>query len=109
MMSYPVFSSNYFQRGYGSVEFWRRTVKPLLKRIGLKALRHGAKFGARVAHDVAGGQKMKDSLKRRAKQTVSELASESNKSLSGRPNPSKAKSLSHGKRRKTARDSDIFD
>ena len=78
---YPVFTAPYFQRGHGQIgfgvpEFWRRTVKPLLKRVGIKALRHGTKLGARVAHDVARGKKISESLKRRAQQTIKELAQE---------------------------------
>ena len=90
-LNYPVFSAPYFQRGYGQMgygipEFWRRTVKPLLKRVGLKALRHGTKLGARVAHDVAQGKRIGDSLKRRAHQTVEELAQEqSNKTETAPP------------------------
>ena len=51
-------------------------MKPLLKQVGLKALQHGTKLGARVAHDVARGKKIGDSLKRRAHQTVEELVQE---------------------------------
>ena len=107
-LQYPVFSSPYYQRGYGVPSLWKRTIKPLLKRVGLKALRHGARLGARVAHDVAGGKKVGQSLKRRAQQTVSELVAESTNKT---PNLSAKRSHvirsvrgSHKKREK-----DIFD
>ena len=78
MSVYPVFSGPYHQRGFGAPHLWLRTIKPLLKKIGLRALKHGAKIGSRVVHDISKGEKFSDSLKNRTKQTINEITGHSN-------------------------------
>lgn len=96
MSIYPVFSGSYHQRGYGSPSLWLRTLKPLLKKIGLKALQHGSKLGTRVYKDVSSGQGFKDSLKARSKQTISEILRPLN---SSRRNNIKRKRIGMGSRK----------
>ena len=73
-MVYPVFSGPYYQRGYGAPHLWLRRLKPLVKSLGMKALKHGVKLGKRIYHDMTSGKSFKDSFKQRSMQSLRDMA-----------------------------------
>ena len=112
MLPHPVFIGRYQQRGYGVPSLFLRTLKPVLRRIGVSALKHGAKLGARVAVDMSKGKKIGDSLKHRAKQSIQEIIN--TKTTLPHKRPAHTVKASHSATRPTRRkplkrEKDIFD
>ena len=74
--SLPVYSGLPVQRGHGFGNILgalARSAAPLLKRGALAVGKQLLKTGGRVLSDVSKGNKLKSSLKRRAKESVGEL------------------------------------
>ena len=112
MATYPVFSAPYYQKGFGVPPLFLRTfklVKPFLKRIGLKALKHGIRLGARVTSDVGKSENFKKSLKRRSTQALNEVMNPADHPINY---PNKKKPITKRlliKGRKATKEKDIFD
>ena len=55
-------------------QFWKSKVKPVLRSVGSRALKHGLKLGTRVASDIVLKRKAPaKALKSRVKQTLEEI------------------------------------
>ena len=63
------------QRGAGRLKkLWRKKIKPVLRKTGARALKHGLKLGARVASDIVLKRKAPGkALKSRVRQTLAEI------------------------------------
>ena len=74
--SLPVYSGLPVQRGHGFGNILgalARSAAPLLKRGAIAVGKQLLKTGGRVISDIAAGNKLKTSLKRRAKESVQDL------------------------------------
>ena len=115
----PTFWRNYYMRGYGmqvysGVPYQRgtglgsflkgifRLAWPVLKQAGKAVAKEGVRTAATIAHDVASGQSLKGSAKKRSKQAIGKLMEEGGKKLQsgsgvGKRGKKKAKPIKRGK------------
>ena len=118
----PVFVGNRFQRGHGIGNVLgglARMVVPILKRSGRALLKEGVKAGVGVLKDVAGGEGIKASARKRVKQTGSRLLNRVESALAPETNPPGISSNNRKRKSSTPRPSrgrkrqrltkDIFD
>lgn len=116
MHSFERFSAPYnpynnVQTGRGGMKkFWKK-IKPTLKTVGKRALKHGLKLGSRVAGDIILKRKAPGAaLKTRVKQTLQEIQrGEGIKKRTTSAPRSKRQATVALSRTKTTRPRDIFD
>jgi len=100
-----------FQRGYGLGGFFKglaRSFAPVLKKGLVKVGKKALKTGVQVFHDVSQGKSVKESIKRRGKQSINDMFADirgeiKNKAIS-RKRASNVKGSTLKRRKK-----DIFD